>query len=1246
MTLTETIDAAGEPYPGLRSFQHNETHIFFGREGTISEMVDRLAAHRFLAVTGLSGSGKSSLVRTGLLNALERGLLVEAGSDWRFVDFRPGGWPLSPMVAALVAGLGLKFSDNEIGLIEAKLARGPLGLVEWLDEVGFSRETNLLLLVDQFEEIFRYRHGASGDDINAFVALLLASAKQRRQRIYVVITMRSDYLGDCARFTDLAETINDGQFLTPQLTREQCREAIEGPAAVYDGKVEPALVTRMLNDMAGNPDQLPLMQHILMLMWKQAQERDPHHPPQLTLADYENLGGIGSSGADGDAADGSGTKASLRRRLAAAVRGRFAGKPKSQDAEGAKPSRRSNGALSDHADRVLAELTPAQQRLAAIVFRALTQSEGTGGRDVRRPTKLKDLAAVAELQAAADLVPVIEAFRGRGRHFLTPPAPVPLEPNTDIDITHESLIRQWATLRRWVREEYQSAEEYRGIERAAKHWREGRGSLLMKVDLAVAKKWRKTERPNKSWAARYGDAFLLAMQFIQKSNWAQRRRRVLTFGLPIAGLCILVYLDVFLALALPYIDPAGEFTDYHLKPQAVLQASNRIGTNTPTAIPGGRVISTLALKAALQSGTIGGAPFKLLDEWNSDHTPIPGATTQYQYAAASGSFNDAVQQKLAADLKSLTGGNLNMPLVFYCVGSQCWESYNAALRAIYLGYNNVYWYRGGLVAWYEVNAALDLRAVGLVRLPIWSGLSSAGSKAGNFFLYVFLPMFGYERQNDIGQQAVAPAGKKAASAADYIKLGESLAGAKTPDYGDAIADYSKAITLDPKNQQAYYDRGLAYAREGDADDAIADDSKAIALGDNDAVVFYNRAEAYFHRHSYDDAIKDYTQAIARNAKSALYFVGRGGAYYNKGDDDDAITDYNAALQLSPKSALYFNERGNAYYARAVGYYNRGQTFYASAKAQFESSIQDYAQSIGLDATDYVYFSNRGNAYVYLSEVDSANESASLDNAGNDFAQALKLNPKYAWPYYGEGRIAYRRQDFAGAVKDFTGAIGLDSSFAQAYEARGDAYRRQNDDPHAIADYGAAIKLESDYAAAFFGRGEAYFDQKNYNSAALDLMHAINLEPDNADYYWDLGFAHLYGNKPGSAADDIAQATQRSSYSYVAIWLHIARMRAGENDTSEFAGNTQKMDHSQWPWPVVALFLGTMTPDAVAAAAQSANDTTTRSGQVCEADFYTGIYQAASGNKSAAQPLLQAAAAACPADYLERKMAPLELTRLQ
>lgn len=125
--LLAPMDMNDEPYPGLRSFCREETHIFFGREGTINEMVDRLAAHRFLAVTGASGSGKSSLVRTGLLDALDRGLLAEAGPDWHVADFPPGDHPIAALTDKLVAAIGGTFSADERAVIGLDWRGGRLG---------------------------------------------------------------------------------------------------------------------------------------------------------------------------------------------------------------------------------------------------------------------------------------------------------------------------------------------------------------------------------------------------------------------------------------------------------------------------------------------------------------------------------------------------------------------------------------------------------------------------------------------------------------------------------------------------------------------------------------------------------------------------------------------------------------------------------------------------------------------------------------------------------------------------------------------------------------------------------------------------------------------------------------------------------------------------------------------------------------------------------------------------------------
>ena len=281
--------AARMPYPGLRSFRREESDLFFGREGCINTMVDRLAATRFLAVLGSSGTGKSSVVKTGLLEALDLGIMAQAGSAWRVVDFRPGSTPLANLAGRLLEtrepGPARIVADAEVDLLRAFLVRGPRSVVEWCGDGHLGEHTNLLLLVDQFEELFRYQDYAGREEAEAFAALLLESARNRQFPIYVALTMRSEYLGACALVDGLAEAISAGMFLTPRMTREQCRAAIVGPAKVCGVAIEEALVNRLLNDLAAfapwddrgrrdqldrlirRADQLPLLQYCLNRMW-------------------------------------------------------------------------------------------------------------------------------------------------------------------------------------------------------------------------------------------------------------------------------------------------------------------------------------------------------------------------------------------------------------------------------------------------------------------------------------------------------------------------------------------------------------------------------------------------------------------------------------------------------------------------------------------------------------------------------------------------------------------------------------------------------------------------------------------------------------------------------------------------------------------------------------------------------------------------------------------------------------------
>jgi PQQ-dependent catabolism-associated CXXCW motif protein len=829
------------PYPGLRAFRDDETHIFFGREGTVNLMVDRLAGHRFLAVTGASGSGKSSLVKTGLLDALERGLLAFAGPVWRVADFRPGGQPLRALTDSVIAAIEHGFNADERAIVDARLSRGPLGLVDWLDEIEFEHDSNLLLLVDQFEELFRFRAERQSEEAQAFVALLLASAVQRRRPVYVVITMRSDFLGDCSLFPGLAEAVNDGQFLTPRLTREQCAAAIERPAEVYGGQVEKALSTRLLNDMGSNPDQLPLMQHVLMLMWEHASRKAKGAAPVLTLQDYEMLGGVGSPDAGS----------------------------------------RGGGALSDHADRILADLTPEQQRLATILFRALVLSEGNIGRDVRRPTSLDEAAGIAAVSPET-LAPIIEAFRAPGRNFLMPPRPAPLRKDTIIDISHESLIRQWRKLRDWVKDEFQSVENYRYAEKSAELWRAGKAGLMTNPYLGYVLDWRRNEKPNAMWAGRYGGDFALTARYLDLSERRANLRRWGAAGaivcLVLATLAVAGYqyhvagINAEVAaqankeaakqaaaakasaeaaklaadqLALAKRNFANELTDFKVSPQTELQ--NDVGQPTPLTIPGAEVLTTPQLYMLIRTERSA----LLIDVFATVHEAgIPGAW-RVPFAGQGGSFDDDTQKKLGQRLARLTGGDMNRTLVFFCVGAECWESYNATLRAEKFGYKHIYWYRGGLDAWKR--AAVDTAATAAL-------LSEA-------------------RQADNPEGAITPGG-----ADQQAQTARAPAIDRNPQ---SISQYSKALisNLDPSKASADDLWNVAFALTDAANNLLGLDQPDVPgakEASDAAMAIYKKLMESIPGDV--TLAKDYVDSISKNSR----------ALFASGDTKGAVAVYDVA----------------------------------------------------------------------------------------------------------------------------------------------------------------------------------------------------------------------------------------------------------------------------------------------------------------------------------------------------------------
>lgn len=255
------------PFPGMRSFDMNQTHLFFGREQQIFKLLNKLRTHHFVTVVGASGAGKSSVVRAGVIPMLYGGgFMADLDSAWKIVTLRPGNSPIRNLAESLnQTGVLADLVEPEIlrlQLIRDTLSKNSEGLNTFYELSGLTDK--LLVVVDQFEELFRLQKDSDrlDDESTSFVKLLVAAA--RNAQIYILVTMRSDFIGACSVLPDLAEVINDGQYLIPRMSRDELAKAISCPVSVVGAKIDPHLVTDLLNFLNDNSSELPVLQHALM----------------------------------------------------------------------------------------------------------------------------------------------------------------------------------------------------------------------------------------------------------------------------------------------------------------------------------------------------------------------------------------------------------------------------------------------------------------------------------------------------------------------------------------------------------------------------------------------------------------------------------------------------------------------------------------------------------------------------------------------------------------------------------------------------------------------------------------------------------------------------------------------------------------------------------------------------------------------------------------------------------------------
>ncbi len=379
------------PYPGLGPFHEDDAALFFGRERLIQDVVQRLSDTAALVITGPSGSGKSSLVQAGLLPALKGGALASS-PRWRYATLTPGRSPLLALGRALTRLTGSL--DAQTDLIDQAFT-DPARLTRWLQtHLADDPEQKAVLVVDQFEELFTQT--PAEPERRAFIAQLCTAVDQARESLRLVLTLRSDFIGACARYPALNALLSQALVQVGALSPDEMLRAIAAPALQVGLRLDPELIARLLYDGQDEPGALPLLQFALRDLFEA--ERDSNGVPALTLAGYVRRGGL-------------------------------------------------HQALRRHADSVYATLTMEQQALARTLLSHLVSvGQSEGAPLARRIARLADLPG--EPHAVAEVVARFTQARllivdDRSDHRSSPST-------ATVTLAHETLLAAWPLLAEWI----------------------------------------------------------------------------------------------------------------------------------------------------------------------------------------------------------------------------------------------------------------------------------------------------------------------------------------------------------------------------------------------------------------------------------------------------------------------------------------------------------------------------------------------------------------------------------------------------------------------------------------------------------------------------------------------------------------------------------------------------------------------------------------------------------------------------
>lgn len=538
------------PYPGLRPFNEEESIFFRGREEHIEKIISQLEERKFVMLTGASGDGKSSIVYAGVIPNARAGFFKAKFNNWIIADFRPERSPLKNMAASLTEKLG--YADA--AYVEKELAFGFSSLIDlykkspfYLDQTTNEwnntaeaeqkklkrKAANLFILVDQFEEFFtnseNYNNGKPSVNSQAVINLLLETAKIALAQdlpIYIICTMRSDYVGQCATFRGLPEHIGFSQFFVPRLKRKEVHQVIEEPATLSGNKISNRLIEALINECDGH-DQLPILQHALNRIWKSHMEDDAE---QMDMIHYAKVGGMGGKQLPYDQKE----PFALWYKTQPEFKQKFLENASLTNVLNAHARDLFETSVDYCRNHIGREISREEaRRILKNVFTCLTKINDS--RAVRNRATVLEIKQIIGGQVDNKLIEgLINAFREPENTLVKPfiltaseimaleekeklgisiqtvsdykDGLRSLHDNDILDITHESLIRNWTDLTDWTKQDHENVSVINDLKKQVERWEQKKRSkdyLLTIGSLSYFKNWYYTINPNPYLIAKY-----------------------------------------------------------------------------------------------------------------------------------------------------------------------------------------------------------------------------------------------------------------------------------------------------------------------------------------------------------------------------------------------------------------------------------------------------------------------------------------------------------------------------------------------------------------------------------------------------------------------------------------------------------------------------------------------------------------------------------------------------------------------